>query len=119
MGKKKKTLKNLDTLDAGNARTLAELVVDPDTTEASRIQILNKLLEGRQNPDFFPTIYEEHLSLGSCPHCDHKSHWLIPEDVLNKFGYVTHKEDNRVPVAASSISCKEFQESCLKKKISI
>jgi len=107
----------LNTLDRANAQVLAELVVDPDTTETLRVQILNKLLEGREGQTFFQTMFEELLSFGECPHCEHKNHWAIPEDDLNQMGWVTNEQDSRVIERTTKKDCNVFQEACKKKKI--
>lgn len=106
-------------LDAANAAVLAEIVVEPFTPDPLRIQILNKLLEGMESENFFDTIYAESLDFGSCPHCGHQNHWLIPEDDLNKRGYVTHDHDVRVPTTTTEEECPQWQQACKKKKITV
>lgn len=103
--------------DAVNASVLASLVVDPLTTDSSRVAILNLLLEQNSEKDFFASMFREGLSLGECPECGHQNHFLIPEDVLNTFGYVTSKEDTRVPAHTTKDDCVIYQESCQKKKV--
>lgn len=109
--------KESDTLDAQNAAVLAELVCDPLTTEHVRVQILNKLLENKRNDNFFVTMFNEQLSLGKCPKCEHKNHWLIPEDDLNQMGWVTHEKDKNVKRHTTAKDCPKYQEACSKKKI--
>lgn len=108
---------NFDTLEKKNAEVLANLVADPATTELRRVEILTKLIEAKENQNFFQTMFEEGLSLGECPSCGHQNHWAIPEDELNQMGYVTHEQDSRVPVTTNAESCTEFQEACKKKKV--
>lgn len=103
--------------DAVNASVLASLVVDPLTTDHSRVAILNLLLEQNSEKDFFASMFREGLSLGECPECGHQTHWLVPEDVLNTFGYVSSKEDPRVKHNTTKEDCPEFQESCAKKRV--
>lgn len=106
-----------DTLDAKNASVLAELVVDPLTTDHSRVAILNMLLSTVQEKDFFVTMFRDRLTEGECPECGHLNHWLIPEDILNTMGWVTHKEDERVKQRTTREDCEQFQEACQKKKV--
>ena len=106
-------------LDSANAAVLAEIVVEPFTPDPLRVQILNKLLEGLESENFFDTIFMEGLDLGECPHCGHENHWLIPEDDLNKRGYVTHERDARVAKNVTKEECPQWQQACLKKKIII
>ena len=118
MARPKKS-RSTGTLEAQNAQIMANMVVDEDTTEYLKIKILNKLLESKASFNFFPTMFSENMSLGNCPECGHENHFLIPEDELNKLGWVTHKLDPEVPEYASEEVCPTFQESCGKKKASI
>lgn len=106
-----------EMIDEKNADVLAELVVDPQTHEALRVQILNKLLSGKKEQTFFDTILEENLDVGACPGCGHQNHWLIPETELNQRGIVTSKIDNRVKPFTTVEDCETYQEACAKKKI--
>lgn len=106
-----------DTLDAKNASVLAELVVDPLTTDHSRVAILNMLLATVQEKDFFTTMFKDGLSLGECPDCGHQRHWLIPEDILNTMGWVSSDEDPRVKRHTTKEDCPEYQEACSKKTV--
>ncbi len=106
----------INGFDEKNAATLAELLVDTSTSEAVRLQIINELNEASKNETFFEAMFNEALSLGTCPHCHHKSHWLIPEDVLTQMGWVSSKEDERVKTHTTLHDCAEFAESCSKKK---
>jgi hypothetical protein len=110
---------DIPSVNAENAKVLAELVIDPATPEALRIKILNKLLEASEGSSFFRTMFEEKLSYAACPDCGHENHWLIPEDELNKMGYVSHEKDQRVPLSTTSESCQVWEEACAKKKVTI
>ena len=102
-----------------NAAILADLVVDPVTSSHLQVQIIKKLLEGKESPDFFPTIFEEKLSYGACPTCSFETHWLIPEDILNKYNWISFKKDSRIKENTTIDDCEKYQEACLKKKIDI
>jgi hypothetical protein len=104
-------------LDEKNAAVLVELITGSNISETLRIQAMEKLTGSKENNSFFHTMMEEKLSYGVCPHCDHKNHWLIPEDDLNQMGYVSKDEDERVPEHTDAESCEEYQQACLKKKI--
>lgn len=104
-------------LSEANAAVLVELVTAPNVSETLRIQAMSKLCEGKEDGDFFRTMLEEKLSYGECPHCQHKNHFLIPEENLNIMGYVSKDEDDRVPEYTNEESCSQFQEACLKKKV--
>lgn len=109
--------KTADTLDAKNASVLAELVVDPLTTDHSRVAILNMLLSTQADKDFFTTMFREGLSFGNCPECNHQRHWLIPEDILNQMGWVSAEQDDRVKRHTNINDCPVFQEACSKKTV--
>lgn len=119
----------LDTFDTENTTVLVNLVVDPMTSDALRVRILNKLLEGTERDNFFSTVYEEKFSLGSCPHCEHTNHWMIPEEELNRMGWFTHEQDDRVSRVTKgpeskkphpeAKTCDTWEEACHKKKITI
>jgi hypothetical protein len=110
---------NLDSLNAQNASVLAEIIVDPLTSDALRVSILNKLLEIVEGQTFFQTIFKENLSFGSCPGCGHNDHWLIPVDQLAEMHWIIHEKDPKVPRNTDKNSCKQWAEACHKKKISI
>ena len=112
-----KKTKNLLALDEANAAVLVELIVGPDISENLRIQAMEKLTASKDNDSFFQTMLEEKLTYGECPHCKHKNHWMVPEEELNQMGYVSKDEDDRVPEHTNKKSCPEFQEACLKKKV--
>jgi len=48
-----------------------------------------------------------------------KNHWLCSEEELNQMGYVSMEEDERVPETTDEENCPEFQQACLKKRITI
>jgi len=106
-------------LDADNAKALVDLIADPDTPETLRVKLIRKILEARHTDNFFKTIFEENLSMGKCPHCDHVSHWVMPEEELNKFGWVSSEKDPRVPKFADAESCPKWEQACSKKKITV
>lgn len=108
-----------DSLEESNAQVLVDLVTDAATSEHLRIQILEKLKEGKKGNTFFQTMLQERLSWGQCPCCDHKNHWLIPEDDLNQMDYVTSKIDPGVSENVTAKECPEFQEACRKKRITV
>ena len=105
--------------DEKNASALAEMLVDPNTSEAVRLQIINELNEASKDQQFFETMFNESLTLGACPCCLHKNHWLVPEDELNQMGWVTSKEDTRVKTHTDAKDCIEFAEACSKKKVTV
>jgi hypothetical protein len=108
---------DFEVFDIKNAQTLIELITDPDTSDATRIQILNKLSEAKVEENFFRAMLEQMLSWGACPHCQHENHWLIPENTLNEMGEVTYQRDPRVKANTTAKDCPTFQESCGKKKV--
>ena len=111
--------KHDDKLNDDNAKALVELLLDQDTPDNTQIQIIQHLISSRAGQDFFRTIFEENLSFGKCPKCEHENHWIIPEDNLNMMGYVSHEKDPRVLEATDEESCKEFQQACKKKKVMV
>ena len=104
-------------LNEANAAVLVELITAPDVTETLRISAMEKLTANNDDTDFFRTMLEGSLTKGTCPHCNHENHWLIPEEDLNQMGYVSREEDDRVPETTNAKSCELFQQACLKKKI--
>lgn len=111
-------ISKVDLLNSENADVLVDIVVDPKTTEHLRVKTLNKLLEGRENQNFFQTMFEENMSFGACPNCKHENHWLIPENDLNVMGWVTYEKDPRVFKNTDAKSCTDYSEACAKKKTS-
>ncbi len=108
--------KDFLSLDEENAKILAELVVDPQTTESLRVKILNKLLEKKFDQNFFDLIMNEMLDYGSCPHCNYETHWLTPEAELNQRGWISFEKDSRVKRHTTAKDCPTYQECCAKKK---
>jgi hypothetical protein len=104
-------------LDEANAAVLVELITGPNISENLRIQAMEKLTASKDNDTFFHTMMTENLTFGECPHCQHKNHWMVPEEELNQMGYVSMQEDDRVPESTDDKTCPEFQQACLKKKI--
>lgn len=102
-----------------NAKVLADLVADPVTTDQLRVRIIQKLLEGREGNDFFRTIFEENVSYGCCPNCNFETHWAVPEEILNIFGWVSSQKDKRVKQHTSEKDCPEYAEACNKKRITV
>lgn len=106
-------------LNEANAAVLVELITAPNVSETLRISAMEKLTDSKEDQSFFRTMLEEKLTIGDCPKCQHKNHWLIPEEELNQMGYVSHDEDERVPETTNEESCPEFQQACLKKKVTV
>jgi hypothetical protein len=104
-------------LNEANAEVLVELITAPNISETLRIQAMEKLTAAKENQSFFKTMLEEGLTLGECPKCQHKNHWLVPEEELNQMGYVSREEDDRLPEHTDEKSCPQFQQACLKKKV--
>lgn len=111
--------KQNNSLAADNARIIADILSDPSTPEDLRIKLLNKLLENTRAKNFFESIFNEGLSFGACPNCNHNNHWLIPEEDLNQMGFVTHEADPRVPRMTTAEDCDQWEEACRKKKVSL
>ena len=108
-----------EILDLANAEVLAELIVDPATTEMLRVRIITKICEGREGSSFFKIMFEDGLSWGECPKCQHQNHWSIPETILNQIGYVTSEVDKEVPAATTVEECPRYREACSKKKLTV
>ncbi len=106
-------------LNEANAAVLVELITAPNVTETLRISAMEKLTDSKEDQSFFRTMLEEKLTQGVCPKCEHKNHWLVPEEELNQMGYVSHDEDERVPETTNEESCPTFQQACLKKKVTV
>src|SRR5258706_14237596 len=116
MGKKNRSF---DTLDQSNINIMIELIVDPNTTEALRVKILNKLLGATEAEDFFETIAKEKLDFGPCPCCGHENDWLTPEEALNRMGIATHQRDDRVKRMTTEADWPRWQQACGQKNINI
>ena len=108
--------KKILALEEANAAVLVEIITGANISENLRISAMTKLMDTKEDQTFFRTMFEENLTKGVCPHCDHTNHWLIPENDLNEMGYVSMEEDERVPETTDEENCSEWQESCLKKK---
>jgi len=105
-----------DSFDEQNAQALIALLSDPTTDQRIRMQIIAEILEASKADTFFESMFAEGMSLGECPNCKHSNHWLIPEEDLNVFGYVSSEKDSRVPIHTNDQICQEFAEACAKKK---
>jgi len=105
-----------DSFDEQNAQALVALLSDPTTDHRIRMQIIAEILEASKADTFFESMFAEGMSLGACPNCDHSNHWLIPEEDLNVFGWVTSEKDSRVPIHTNDALCAEYAEACAKKK---
>ena len=97
-------------LNEANAAVLVELITGSEVSENIRIQAMEKLTDAKADQSFFRTMLEEGLTKGTCPHCEHSNHWLIPEEELNQMGYVSREEDERVPETTDSSNCELFQQ---------
>jgi hypothetical protein len=104
-------------LDEANAEVLVELITAPNISESLRIQAMAKLTEARTDTTFSRTLMDEKLSYGECPKCQHVNHWLLTEDDANQMGWVSHKEDDRVPEHTDEKNCPIYQQSCKKKRV--
>ncbi len=104
-------------LNEANAEVLVQIITGPDISEDLRIKAMEKLIGSKDNQSFFKTMLEEDLTYGACPKCEHKNHWLVPEEDLNQMAYVSMEEDNRVPEQTDEKSCPLWHEACLKKKV--
>ena len=111
--------KKLDDLNDKNAAALVELLLDSETPDNTQFNIIAHLVNSRKGQGFHKTIFEEMLSFGTCPKCSHENHWLIPEDDLNKMGWVTHEKDLKVSETTDIESCINFQEACKKRKVTV
>lgn len=109
--------KNLEIFDKQNAEVMAELIVDPSTTDILKVNIITKILESREGINFFQSMFEESLSYGACPCCGHENHWGIPEDQLNQMGWVSSQKDSKVLETTDEDNCPQWQQACAKKRI--
>ena len=106
-------------MEEANVAVLVELIVGANISESLRIQAMDKLISNKEGQNFFKTLFEEKLSFGACPKCEHNNHWLIPEDDLNEMNYVSEKEDTRVPAQTTAETCVTFEQACKKKKVTV
>lgn len=111
--------KNTGNLESDNAKILAELAVDSETSIDLQVKIIQKLLDNTQHKNFFDTVFNDKLSAGNCPGCGHFNHWLIPENNLNEMGWITHLKDKAVVARPKTKDCAKFAEACHKKKVNI
>ena len=112
-------MKGKRSLEEENADVLVQLILDPDTPTDLQVKMMSRLLEARRADAFFATMLREVVTFGACPHCAHENHWLIPEEELNKIGYVTHDRDPRIKKSTTEADCARWQQACGKKKVSI
>lgn len=112
----KKDAPLLDDFDVANAAALAEMLVDEQTSQKVQLMIINDILEASKNLTFFEKMFNEEMSLAKCPFCSHLNHFLIPEDDLNQFGWVSYEHDERVLQHTSVDTCPDYAEACAKKK---
>lgn len=108
----------MDDFDEANATALAEMLADPNTSSATQLQIINEILESEKGVSFFELMFAEDMTLGNCPLCKHRRHWLIPEEELNIRGFISHEQDSRVHQHTNEEICREFAEACIKKIVS-
>ncbi len=106
-------------LNEANAAVLVELVTGPNISENLRIQAMERLIGSKEGESFAKTAFEEKLTYGECPHCKHLNHWLVDEESQNQMGWVSDKEDERVPEYTDSENCPEYEQACKKKRINI
>jgi len=111
--------KKIDDLNDKNAAALVELLLDQDTPDNTQFNIISHLVNSRKGQGFHKTIFEEMLSFGQCSKCKHENHWLVPEDDLNKMGWVSHTKDPKVVEHTDENSCTDFQQACKKKKVMV
>jgi hypothetical protein len=116
-GVSKKDAKS-DVFDDTNAEVMASIISDPTTSEHVKLMILNTLLEIEKDATFFEQMFKGDMTFCRCPRCEHKNHWLIPEDDLNQMGHATFEEDERVKPHTTEADCPRYREACAKKKTS-
>lgn len=108
---------DLNDFHKDQASIMIELALDEMTTEHTRIAIFTKLLESKKDKTFFASMYDDKLSYGACPHCEHENHWLVPEVDLNQMGWITSEQDTRVKNHTTEEDCPDYQEACVVKKV--
>jgi len=106
-------------LEEKNAEVLIELITGSNISETLRIAAMERLLGSKERQGFSRTVFEEKLSFGACPHCNFECEWLVPEDALNMFGWVSHHEDDRVLEYTNAKSCSTYEQACKKRRINI
>lgn len=102
-----------------NANVLIELILAPDTPPHLQVRMMQKLIENKRENTFFTTMFTEMVTYGDCPNCGHNNHWGIPEEELNKIGYVTYQRDSRVKRNTKRDDCSKWGEACIKKKLTV
>ena len=102
-----------------NAEVLINMLLDPDTPPDLQIKIMQKLMAARKESTFFTAMFKEFVSYGDCPECGHQNFWAIPEDELNKIGWVTHERDKNVSRTTDGKNCVKWMQACRKKKITV
>lgn len=117
MEEKPKLFEPLRGVDEENLTILASLVVDPQTPEPLKIQILQKFIDAKKDQPFFDALLEHDLDRGKCPCCGFETNWLVPEEELNQRGIVSANLDSRVKPYTKKEDCPEFQEACHKKRV--
>ena len=100
-----------------NLETLVALLTDPKTNITMVAKIATRLVESRENAEFFDVIMEQMLDHGACPCCGHENHWAIPESELNIRGEVSAHKDKRVKVFTTEEDCHRWHEACAKRKL--
>jgi len=70
--------KKILALEEANAAVLVEIIVGANISENLRISAMDKLLGDREGREtFFRTLFDEKLSYGECPHCQHKKSLVV------------------------------------------
>lgn len=112
-------MKSTKSLAEKNAEVLINMLLDPDTPPDLQVKVMQKLMAARHENTFFATMAREQISYGDCPSCGHSNFWAIPEDELNKIGYVSHEKDKRVPKKTTAAECPKWQQACAKSKLKV
>ena len=112
-------MKSGKSLAEKNAEVLINMLMDPDTPPDLQVKVMLKLMAARHENTFFATMFREQVSFGACPNCSHENFWAVPEDELNKIGYVTHERDKRVKRNPKKADCAKWAEACPKKKLTV
>lgn len=102
-----------------NAEVLINMLLDPDTPPDLQVKVMQKLMAARKENTFFASMFKEMISFGNCPSCGHQNFWCIPEDELNKIGWVTSDRDKRVPKKTTAVECPKWAQACMKKKLTV
>ena len=102
-----------------NAEVLINMLMDPDTPPDLQIKAMQKLMAARHENNFFATMFREFVSYGACPMCAHENYWAIPEDELNRIGWVTSERDKKVKKKVTATECPKWQQACVKSKLKV